>query len=209
MLNEAFRRALLELDSAPGKGHVEARTLHLVRTAVEPASGGREHMSHAAWAKSAYRAQKLTRRWTSVVRADALDERTLRPLQDEWIALVHEFLVMDEDQRVALLQEIVNSLALDARERPFLLRQALAHPIEAQTLRERLGFGWCSREWGLLCMTAELSDLSSDERDAFQVYLNDQAPPVLGPECSWLIDGIAHWLVDRYQLASSAIPFTA
>ncbi|HZT06074.1 MAG TPA: hypothetical protein VFC51_03520 [Chloroflexota bacterium] len=200
LMQEAFRRALDQLEADPEEGRLDAGTLRLLHSAVRrsgPESATTTAEAHVE--KLVYSARKIARRWCSFAHAGQDSCRLLNALRNEWVVLVRQLETLPEHQRVLVLWEIVGAMEPqdvrhDGDRCRYLVRQAAAHPDRFAGLIDSRYIPWPGPASFLVHAIEELEDATAMERLALHRRIDEQ----WRDEPLWLISLLACWLQERY-----------
>jgi hypothetical protein len=207
LMQEAFQRALDQLDPGHEQPRLDARNLKVLQLAT---GAGHTILSPSApqigEAKLVYGARRLARRWCGYARPGHASPRLLDALRDDWVLFARQWVALPSRQRVLLLWDLAaamqpENLKHDADRGRYLTRQAASHPELFIGLTSCPEIPWPGPASFLVHAVEELEAASASEREEFHRSLHEDwedAP-------FWLIHALAEWLQTRYQRATAGL----
>jgi hypothetical protein len=204
LMQEAFRRALDQLEQDHQEPNLDVRNLRIVHSAApttDPQSTLK--VSDGEASKLVYAARKLARRWCNYARPGQDSACALNALRDEWLVLTRQIARLPDVQGVQLVWELARAMQPestrhDADRFRYLTRRAAAHPELFVGLASSPHLPWPGPATFLVHAVEELEGASAEERADFHRLLGQQWED----RPFWFIEALSGWIRDRYQLES-------
>ncbi len=201
LIQEAFLRALDELEHEHQKPHLDARNLKVVHTAIRGCSAeSHGPPSEIEEAKLFYSARRLARRWCSYARPCRDRTAELNLLRDEWVVFARQLATLSSVKAALTLWEMARAMKPedvkhDAERGQYLMRQAMTHPVLFEGLTSSVCIPWPGPASFFVHAVEELEGASAGERLELHRFLEEQE----GDEAVWLIHAVVQWLRARYE----------
>jgi hypothetical protein len=204
-MQEAFLRALEQLDQARREPQLDLRTLKVLHAAApdDPTERPRG-AADALHAKLVYSARRLAGRWCSYTRGCSEAPGLLDALRDLWVVFARQLGSLTPRQRALVLWEMASatrpeSVKHDGERLRYLTRRASTDPDLFVGLTSCSQIPWPGPAAFFVHAIEELEGASADERAGLHCLITEQ----WNGEPGWLMFVLAGWVLERHQGARS------
>lgn len=200
-MQEAFRRALDELEQEKHAPGLDPRILTVLHAAIEDRPSAPDAPTSATRvARLVYRARRIAERWCSYARPNSDAPALLNALRDDWVVLVRQLGALSHRDRVRVLWEMAcamkpDNLKYDGQRFFYLTRRAGARPELFVGLTSSPHIPWPGPASFFVHAVEELEGASAEER----AELHRQLDAEWRDQPLWLIHALASWVCSRHQ----------
>ena len=201
LMQEAFRRALDQLEQDDHVPQLDPRNLTVLHLAAQDGSATPGLTNpDAQVGKLIYRARKLASRWCSYARPNQDVPWVLETLRDDWVVFARQLALVSQPQRIQALWELActmrpGTVKFDADRFRYLTHRAAALPDHFVGLTASPHIPWPGPASFLVHAVEELEAASAEERGELHRIIDEQWTD----EPLWLIDALVGWVQSRHQ----------
>lgn len=180
-MHEAFSKALEQLATDDKLPQLDPSNRRLLEAALTPTTAPASQLvPPTALEKLTYQARKLGRRWASYTSPDGQHSDVLNRLRDEWTVLRRQLARTPTQQRVAVLEPLVQGMNFDGgpadeRKRHYLHTRMRAQPAIFASMGAIPGLMPPTPWTYVVDAIAELEAYSGEEQARLHAYIAQEA----------------------------------